>query len=151
MSRTGPSDWAWIALGSSLGHRGRALSCLSAALQATGVRVQRASAEILTLPVGVITQGWFHNQVLLARSPEPWPARRWLEVCQTAETACGRRPTYRWGPRRADADLILLGRHGEVANPEAPVVPHPELPHRPFLHRLIAEIDSEVAAGLPAR
>jgi 2-amino-4-hydroxy-6-hydroxymethyldihydropteridine diphosphokinase len=141
------SEWAWIGLGCNIGHRGRALACLRGDLLEAGIRIEAASTEILTLPVGVITQGDFHNQVLLARSPEPWPAGRWLEVCVGAEVACGRRPTYRWGPRRADADLILLGRHGEVASAGSPTVPHPGLPERAFWHRLIAEIDPAVAVA----
>jgi len=145
------SKWAWIGLGCNIGHRGRALDCLRAGLVAAGIRIESASGEILTLPVGVITQGDFHNQVLLARSPEAWPAERWLDVCLGAEVGCGRRPTYRWGPRRADADLILLGRHGEVVSAGSPTVPHPGLPDRPFWHRLIAEIDGEVAATLAER
>jgi len=141
------AEWAWIALGSNVGHRGDALECLRLALTSAGIALEGTSAEILTLPVGVTAQGDFHNQVLLARSPAPWPARRWLEVCQLAEEECGRRPTYRWGPRRADADLVLLGRRGEVASPGDPIVPHPELLRRSFWRRLIAEIDPEVAAS----
>jgi 2-amino-4-hydroxy-6-hydroxymethyldihydropteridine diphosphokinase len=144
------SEWAWIALGSNVGHRGRALECLRSTLTSAGVLIEAASAEILTRPVGVTAQGDFHNQVLLARSPVPWAARRWLEACLAAEEGCGRRPTYRWGPRRADADLILLGRRGELASGADPAVPHPELAHRPFWRRLIAEIDPEVAASLPS-
>jgi 2-amino-4-hydroxy-6-hydroxymethyldihydropteridine diphosphokinase len=150
VSSTGPpaSRWAWIALGCNLGHRGSALGCLRTALGSAGIAIEGVSTEILTRPVGVTAQGDFHNQVLLARSPAPWPAHRWLELCLAAEDACGRRPTYRWGPRRADADLILLGRSGEIASDADPAVPHPGLAQRPFWHRLIAEIDPTVAAAL---
>ncbi len=144
---TAATEWAWIGLGSNLGHRGRALACLRSELEAGGAAVEATSAEILTRPVGMVAQGDFHNQVVLARSPEPWPPPRWLELCRQAETGCGRRPTYRWGPRRADADVILLGRHGEVTSAADPIVPHPELAHRPFWHRLIGEIDLDVAAA----
>ena len=142
------SEWAWLALGCNIGHRGRALACLRAALETSGLAVEGESAEILTLPVGVTAQADFHNQVLLVRAPAPWPAPSWLEACRAAETVCGRRPTYHWGPRRADADVVLLGRRGEVTSAAEPVVPHPGLLQRPFWHRLIAEIDPEVAAGL---
>jgi 2-amino-4-hydroxy-6-hydroxymethyldihydropteridine diphosphokinase len=138
------TEWAWVALGSNIGHRGEALACLRDALTAGGLQLAMASSEILTRPVGVSAQGDFHNQMVLARSPEPWTASAWLERCLAAEAACGRRPTYRWGPRRADADLVLLGRHGEVTASAAPSVPHPELPNRPFWRRLIAEIDPSV-------
>jgi 2-amino-4-hydroxy-6-hydroxymethyldihydropteridine diphosphokinase len=150
MSPPGPSsEWAWIALGSNVGHRGRALGCLRSALGEAGILLEAVSAEILTLPVGATAQGDFHNQVLLARSPASWTARRWLDVCLDAEAHCGRRPTYHWGPRRADADLVLLGRRGEVVSPESPTVPHPALGQRPFWLRLIAEIDADLAASLP--
>jgi 2-amino-4-hydroxy-6-hydroxymethyldihydropteridine diphosphokinase len=145
-----PSEWAWIALGANIGHRGRALACLRESLTRAGVTVERASLEILTRAVGVTNQGDFHNQVILVRSPEPWTASRWLSLCSEAEEACGRRPTFPWGPRRADSDIVLLGRHGEVVSGSDPTVPHPELPRRGFWRRLIAEIDPDVAARLDA-
>ncbi|MBV9101471.1 MAG: 2-amino-4-hydroxy-6-hydroxymethyldihydropteridine diphosphokinase [Candidatus Dormibacteraeota bacterium] len=132
---------AWILLGSNVGHRGRALACLRDALQRDGVVVQAASSEILTRPVGVTAQQDFHNQVVRVRAPEPWPAERWLAHCKAAERHCGRRETYRWGPRAADADILLLGEHGEVRvdTPELSV-PHPQLDARPFVQRLLREL-----------
>lgn len=144
MTRPALSEWAWLALGSNVGHRGRALACLRDALAAGGIHLEALSSEILTRPVGVTDQGDFHNQVVLARSPVPWAPRRWLEACAAAESACGRKPTYPWGPRRADLDVVLLGRRGQVTSAATPSVPHPQLAHRPFWHRLIAEIDPSV-------
>ena len=146
MSGGGATEWAWVALGSNLGHRGGAIACLRAALGSGGAVIAAASTEILTRPVGITAQGDFHNQVLLLRSPAPLAAGAWLDLCLRSERACGRRATYRWGPRRADADVVLLGRRGEVTSTNLPAVPHPELPRRPFWRRLIAEIDPEVAA-----
>jgi 2-amino-4-hydroxy-6-hydroxymethyldihydropteridine diphosphokinase len=130
---------AWVSLGSNIGHRGRNLARLRAALVDSGVSITAASPEILTRPVGVTAQGDFHNQVLRLRSPVPWSPRRWLEHCVRAEHAAGRRPTYRWGPRVADADILLLGEHGEIRVHEADLtVPHPELGNRPFEQQLLA-------------
>ena len=142
------SEWAWIALGSSLGHRGRALACLRAALEEAGAPALLASSEVLTLPLGVTAQGYFHNQVLLVRGRRARLPSEWLRLCTEAEERCGRRPTYRWGPRRADADLLLLGRRGELSSDGDPAVPHPALLLRPFYRRLVAEIDPDVAAAL---
>jgi 2-amino-4-hydroxy-6-hydroxymethyldihydropteridine diphosphokinase len=115
------------------------------ALTRDGVVVEAASREVLTRPVGVTTQEDFHNQVLRLRSPEPWSPRRWLEHCKAAESASGRRPTYHWGPRVADIDILLLGEHGDVrVNSETLTVPHRELRNRPFLMRLLREIDAPV-------
>lgn len=142
------TEYAWLALGSNLGHRGRNLACLRAALESAGLEISAASAEILTRPVGVTGQGDFHNQVLLVRSGEPCDALAWLRHCKAAERHCGRRDTYRWGPRRVDCDLLLLGRDGAIAHDGDPQVPHPETRNRAYLLRLLAMIDQNVAASL---
>jgi 2-amino-4-hydroxy-6-hydroxymethyldihydropteridine diphosphokinase len=132
------TDTAWVSLGSNMGHRGRNLARLRDALTAEGVSIIATSPEILTRPVGVTAQGDFHNQVVRLQSPEPWSPHRWLDHCRKAEVAAGRRPTYRWGPRVADADILLLGRNGEIHVQEADLtVPHPEISHRPFEQLLL--------------
>jgi 2-amino-4-hydroxy-6-hydroxymethyldihydropteridine diphosphokinase len=143
---TTSADTAWVSLGSNMGHRGRNLARLRAALIEDGVSIISASPEMLTRPVGVTAQGDFHNQVVQLRSPDAWPPRRWLEHCRRAERVAGRRPTYRWGPRIADADILLLGVHGEIHVEEQDLtVPHPELDNRPFEHELL-----EAAGYTPA-
>ena len=133
------TDTAWVSLGSNMGHRGRNLARLRDALTADGVAIVAASPEVLTRPVGVTTQGYFHNQVVRLQSPEPWTPERWLEHCRRAERAAGRRPTYHWGPRIADADILLLGADGALHVQEKELtVPHPELAHRAFEHQLLA-------------
>jgi 2-amino-4-hydroxy-6-hydroxymethyldihydropteridine diphosphokinase len=137
------TDTAWVSLGTNIGHRGGNLARLREALTAGGVSIEAASPEILTRPVGVTAQSDFHNQVVRLRSPAPWSPQRWLEHCRSAEIAAGRRPTYRWGPRIADADILLLGEHGGIRVQEPGlVVPHPEIAHRAF------EQDLLIAAGL---
>jgi 2-amino-4-hydroxy-6-hydroxymethyldihydropteridine diphosphokinase len=96
----------------------------------------------VTRPVGVSAQPDFVNQVLCLESARLLTPGDWLGACQEAERATGRRPTYHWGPRRADVDLLLLGRHGEVeVSTSSLVVPHPRLGDRPFLCALLAELD----------
>ena len=135
------TDVAWVALGSNLGHRGRALAALRDHLTANGVVIEAASNEILTRPIGVTGQADFHNQMLRLRAPEPWSPQRWLEHTRAAELAAGRRDTYHWGPRRADVDIILLGEDGDIeVNEPGLVVPHPEIANRPFIARLLKEL-----------
>jgi 2-amino-4-hydroxy-6-hydroxymethyldihydropteridine diphosphokinase len=132
------TDTAWVGLGSNIGHRGQNLARLRGALTASNVQIVAASPEILTRPVGVTRQGDFHNQVVRLRSPAPWEPRSWLAHCKTAEIAAGRRTTYRWGPRIADADILLLGEQGEIRVQESGLtVPHPELRNRPFERQLL--------------
>jgi 2-amino-4-hydroxy-6-hydroxymethyldihydropteridine diphosphokinase len=135
------TDTAWVALGANLGNRGRALARLRELLARDGVAVEMASSEILTRPVGVTGQGDYHNQVLRLRSPWPWSARQWLDHCGAAERDAGRRHTYRWGPRRADVDILLLGEDGEITVQEPSLtVPHPEIGNRPFITVLLKEL-----------
>jgi 2-amino-4-hydroxy-6-hydroxymethyldihydropteridine diphosphokinase len=133
------TEIAWVSLGSNVGHRGRNLARLREALSRDGVSIASASAEILTRPVGVTAQRDFHNQVVRLRSPDPWPPRRWLAHVQDAERAAGRRVTYRWGPRIADADILMLGEHGDIrVDQPGLAVPHPEIVNRPFEQKLLA-------------
>jgi len=135
------TDVAWIALGSNMGNRGAALARLRDALQREGVVIEAASFEILTRAVGVTRQPEFHNQVVRVRSPKPLSPHQWLALCKAAELAAGRKETYRWGPRVADADILLLGKRGEInVNKPDLTVPHAQLRERPFLLRLLAEL-----------
>lgn len=135
------TEVAWVALGSNLGNRGHALARLRELLATDGVRIEATSSEILTRPVGVTGQGDFHNQVLKLRSPEPWSPQRWLDHTRAAEISAGRRDTYRWGPRRADVDILLLGDDGDIQYSDAHLtVPHPEIGNRPFITRLLREV-----------
>ena len=135
------TEFAWLGLGSNLGHRGQALACLRSAIAGGGATIVESSPEILTRPIGVTGQGDFHNQVLLVRRAEAGDAHGWLQLCKEAERRCGRRETYRWGPRRVDCDLLLLGRDGALRHDGDPQVPHPEIANRPYLRRLLAMID----------
>jgi 2-amino-4-hydroxy-6-hydroxymethyldihydropteridine diphosphokinase len=141
---TSDSAVAWVALGSNLGHRGRALAALRNLLARDGVVVEAASNEILTRPIGVTGQPDFHNQLLRLRAPQPWSPKHWLEHARAAETAAGRRETYHWGPRRADVDILMLGERGEVqVNEPGLQVPHPEMNNRPFIARLLKQMSDQ--------
>ncbi|GAC1340418.1 MAG: 2-amino-4-hydroxy-6-hydroxymethyldihydropteridine diphosphokinase [Candidatus Dormibacteria bacterium] len=135
-----------MALGSNVGHRAEALHNLRAALSAAGFQLTGASAEVVTRPCGVVRQRDFLNQVVRLEAGTALPPLEWLRRCQAAESAAGRRPTYRWGPRRADADLLLLGPDGAVRwSDEQLTVPHPALRERAFLAPLLG------AAGYTGR
>ena len=111
-----------------------------------GTRVLATSRVEETAPLGPIRQGAFLNQmVLLETTLEP---RALLGHLHAIESERGReRPAaVRWGPRTLDLDIV---RWGERSVRERDlVIPHPELPHRDFWLRELAELD---AAGEPAR
>jgi 2-amino-4-hydroxy-6-hydroxymethyldihydropteridine diphosphokinase len=134
---------AWLGLGSNVGRRDQALAALRSALRADGVLlITDASPILMTRSVGVTRLPDYHNQVLRVEAQTPLHPLAWLRRCEAAQHTGGRRQTYRWGPRRADADILLLGPAGEVRVDEPELaVPHPELRNRPFWCALLASID----------
>ena len=137
-----PVAVAWIGLGANLGRRTAALARLRGLLDRPPARLAAASPELVTRPVGVAGQPDFLNQVVRLEAEPPLTPAEWLGLCRAAETAAGRRPTYRWGPRRADADILLLGGRGEVRVDQPGLrVPHPQLAARAFDCALLAALD----------
>jgi 2-amino-4-hydroxy-6-hydroxymethyldihydropteridine diphosphokinase len=147
VSEPATTDVAWIGLGANVGNRGQALTRLRHELTQRGLVIDSASSEIYTRAVGLQSQPDYHNQVIRVHSASPLAPDEWLRLLKDAEVGAGRKPTYRWGPRRADADILLLGPQGDISVDEPNlVVPHPELSNRPFLLRLLGEIGMSAKA-----
>jgi 2-amino-4-hydroxy-6-hydroxymethyldihydropteridine diphosphokinase len=135
-------DRAAIALGSNLGDRAASLARARAAIAALpGTRLVAASAVEETAPLGPVAQGAYLNQMVLVETTlEP---RALLDALLAIERAAGRVRRERWGPRTLDCDIVLFGARA-VREPDL-VIPHPELPNRPFWQRELEELH----VGLP--
>jgi 2-amino-4-hydroxy-6-hydroxymethyldihydropteridine diphosphokinase len=131
------ADWAFIALGSNVGDRQAHLAFARERLAALpGTTLVAASAIEETAPLGPVPQGDYLNQMVLLRT-ELGP-RELLTHCGAIERSAGRERTARWGPRTLDLDIV---RYDETVVRETDlVVPHPEIPHRPFWQRELAEL-----------
>jgi len=64
--------------------------------------------------------------------------RELLAQLHGIERAAGRERAVRWGPRTLDLDIVMFD-HQQVSESDL-IVPHPELPHRPFWQREIDEL-----------
>jgi 2-amino-4-hydroxy-6-hydroxymethyldihydropteridine diphosphokinase len=137
-------DVVFIALGSNLGDRDAFLADARARIAALpGVTVLRESSIEETEPLGSVPQGAYLNQMLAARTTLTPPEL--LASLHDVERALGRERTVRWGPRTIDLDIVKYAHTTWSADDL--VVPHPQLPHRPFWHRELAELgDEEIAA-----
>jgi 2-amino-4-hydroxy-6-hydroxymethyldihydropteridine diphosphokinase len=104
--------------------------------------VLRASAVRETEPFGVTEQPRFLNQVVEVA----WEgsARELLAAAKAVEAAVGRTPTYRWGPREIDVDVLLFGEES-IAEPDL-TVPHPGLWERPFVLEPLGELRPDLVA-----
>lgn len=134
---------AYLGLGSNLGDRAAHLEAARRYLGEAGVEVLRASTVIETEPFGVTEQPRFLNQVLEVL----WPGtpRELLATVKAVEQRVGRTPTYRWGPREIDVDILLFG---DLAVDEPGLtIPHPGLREREFVTGPLTELRPDILEG----
>ncbi len=135
---------AYVALGSNLGDRHGFLARGREGLaQLPETRVVATSLIEETPPLGARDQPAYLNQmVLLETGLSP---RALLVACHAIEAATGRKRGERWASRTLDLDLV---RFGDLQVTESDfVIPHPELPHRDFWQRELAELEAMERAG----
>jgi|SRR5579859_1632287 len=133
----------FVALGSNLGDRAAHLAHARARLAALpDTALVSASAVEETAPLGPVAQGPYLNQMVLLETALA-PAEL-LRRCLAIEAERGRARGARWGPRTLDLDLVRFG--DRVVREPGLTLPHPELAHRDFWRREIAELGLPVPA-----
>ena len=136
----------YLGLGSNLGDRARNLGEARRLLNERGAGLLRESAVRETEPFGVTEQPRFLNQVIeVAWSGTP---RQLLDTIKAVELAVGRTPSYRWGPREIDVDILLFGDE-RVDEPDL-VIPHPGLRERDFVREPLAELRPDLVPHAPS-
>ena len=118
----------YLGLGSNLGDRAGNLRAAVEAL-APEIEVLDQSALYETPPWGVEDQPAFLNMALKAQTGLTPDALR--EHVKQIEAEVGRIPSYHWGPRLIDIDILLYG-DSIVDTPDL-VIPHPQMHKRPFV------------------
>jgi 2-amino-4-hydroxy-6-hydroxymethyldihydropteridine diphosphokinase len=125
----------FLALGTNLGEREANLAAARAHLPPE-ITVTAASPIYLTEPWGYTDQPDFLNQVLAART-ELLPIGL-LRRLKAIEAAVGRQPTFHYGPRLIDLDLLFYD--SLVIRQAGLEVPHPRMLERAFVLRPLADI-----------
>ena len=118
----------YLGLGSNLGERRRQLQ-VAVEMLSVQLAVTAVSPLYATPPWGQTDQPPFLNLCLVAETALPPPAL--LDLVKAVESALGRRPTYVWGPRLIDIDLLIYDNH-VLATPELQL-PHPYIAERAFV------------------
>ncbi len=135
------AERVYVALGSNVGDRAAHLAHARARLAALPeTRLVAVSTVEETAPLGPIPQGPYLNQMALLETTLAPEAL--LAHCRAIEAERGRVRTERWGPRTLDLDIVRFGAR-RVRLPEL-TIPHPELAHRDFWLRELAELDAAV-------
>ena len=128
----------FIALGTNLGNRGANLQAARGAL-GKSIILNRTSAIYETAPWGYLDQPNFLNQVVSGQidlSPQAL-----LVLLKRLERELGREPTFHYGPRAIDLDILFYDDL-ILETPEL-TIPHPHLAERAFVLIPLAEIAPE--------
>ncbi len=125
----------YLALGSNLGDRAAHLEAARAAL-ARRLTLRQASRIYETPPWGYADQPAFLNQVLAAETGLGPQAL--LTYLKYLEAELGRKPSFRYGPRAIDLDILFYG--SLVLETPLLTLPHPRLHERAFVLVPLAEI-----------
>jgi 2-amino-4-hydroxy-6-hydroxymethyldihydropteridine diphosphokinase len=128
----------YLGLGSNLGDRAQNLSAAVKALRPE-VSVIKESAVYETPPWGVEDQPGFLNMAVMAETDLDPDALR--QHVKRVEAVIGRTPSYRWGPRIIDIDILLYD--DRVVDTPSLVIPHPQMHKRPFVLVPLASIAPE--------
>ncbi|MBN1306043.1 MAG: 2-amino-4-hydroxy-6-hydroxymethyldihydropteridine diphosphokinase [Anaerolineales bacterium] len=125
----------YLALGTNLGDR-LAYLRMAAAMLPPEVTVKQESQIYETSPWGVEDQPDFLNMVVkgeTALSP-----MELLSYLKNLENELGRQPSFRYGPRQIDLDILFYDDL-VLATPHL-IIPHPRLQERAFVLVPLAEI-----------
>lgn len=124
-----------FALGSNVGDRMEALRKAVLALRGY-VDISAISPVYETAPAYVTDQPVFLNAAVIGTTLlEPLPL---LWKVKDIETKVGRKPTFRYGPRVIDIDILFYG--DLVYASDELTIPHTSLPEREFVLRPLCDI-----------
>jgi 2-amino-4-hydroxy-6-hydroxymethyldihydropteridine diphosphokinase len=123
-----PETVVFFSLGSNIEPRqtflNQAVKMLRQTVQVTGV-----SSIYETEPWGYTDQEPFLNLVLSANTN--LTANQLLDQIKHIECDLGRQPSFRYGPRQIDIDILIFGN--EIIRSDTLVIPHPRLQERAFV------------------
>jgi 2-amino-4-hydroxy-6-hydroxymethyldihydropteridine diphosphokinase len=125
----------YLALGTNLGDR---LSNLENAIGAMPPKISplERSPVYETPPWGYTDQPAFLNQVIKAETD--LAPQDLLRTLKNLETRLGREPTFKYGPRLIDLDILFYDQ--VVMETAALTIPHPRMAERAFVLAPLADL-----------
>jgi 2-amino-4-hydroxy-6-hydroxymethyldihydropteridine diphosphokinase len=134
---TGPLTGAGIGLGSNIGDKPANIRRALVLLEERGILHLTAVSSIYrTPPWGYEEQEFFANACALGETR--LSPLELLAATHAIEKIMGRQPSFRWGPRLIDIDILFYGA-GTFDHPKLHL-PHKELFRRAFVLIPLAEI-----------
>ena len=134
---------AYLGLGSNLGDRRVSLrEAIIGVSDPEALTVVATSSIYETAPWGYTDQPDFLNCVVEVETR--YSPVELLERIERVEQEIGRTPTWRYGPRLIDVDILLYGNvYLRLSDPDL-TIPHPRMEQRAFVMIPLAEIAGDV-------
>ena len=132
---------AYIGVGSNLGDKLQ--NCCKAIDLVNNIEnctVKTQSPFYRTEPVGVASQDWYVNGVILVETG--LSAQDLLRSLLSIETGMGRVRKQRWESRIIDLDILLYGPH--VIDEKNLIIPHPRMHIRRFVIMPMVQLDPDL-------
>ena len=129
----------YLSLGSNLGDREANLEAVFRELPPQ-ITVMASSSIYQTEPWGFQDQPDFFNQVI--QTETVLSPRELLSYLKKIEKKIGRKPSFLYGPRLMDIDILLYG--DQVVHEEELIIPHEKMFERAFVLVPLAEIAPEL-------
>jgi 2-amino-4-hydroxy-6-hydroxymethyldihydropteridine diphosphokinase len=134
----------YLGLGSNMHNPPAQLEAAIAALRLLpSTHVQRISPLYTSKAWGKTDQPDFLNMVIEIETTLP-PVSLLRKIKQI-ESAQGRTPGERWGPRPVDIDILLYDK--QVINTPTLVIPHPRMWERAFVLRPLADLAPDLLSS----
>ena len=124
-----------LSLGTNQGDRPANLQQTLIALE-QGLTITAVSHIYETEPWGVTDQPTFLN-MCVAGTTTVTP-HKLLDFCKTIEAEVGRTPSFKWGPRLIDIDILFFD--DLIMQDDALTIPHPFVQERTFVLAPLADI-----------
>jgi 2-amino-4-hydroxy-6-hydroxymethyldihydropteridine diphosphokinase len=133
--------WAYISVGSNLGDPlENCRAGIRRLCDGQEVRLLAQSRFYRTAPVDFTDQAWFINAAIKVETAlAPFEL---LHRMHAVQSALGRTPTVRFGPRTLDLDIIFYEKL--VLNDPLLTIPHPRMHKRRFVLQPVCDINPAV-------
>jgi dihydroneopterin aldolase / 2-amino-4-hydroxy-6-hydroxymethyldihydropteridine diphosphokinase len=128
---------AWLCLGSNQDNPFHQLErTLKYLAEKCYIKILQQGKPISSKPYGYADQPDFANQLIQIETP--LKAKELLAFLKNAEIELGRKPTFKYGPRLIDLDIIFF--EDEVIKDTRLTVPHPGITKREYLLNMLNEM-----------
>lgn len=129
----------YLALGSNIGDSQKNLYTAVQLLK-TLLQDLRQAPVYRSKAIGYTDQPDFFNTVVSGQTD--LSPQELLKKVKKIEQNIGRTPTFRWGPREIDIDIIFYG--SQTLKGSGLIIPHPNFAERDFVLKPLSDLDPDL-------